>query len=63
MATCTVDMCVGTHRQSAYTHVSPCLHPLGYSRDKLFQALSHFFILEVTESWAGPGNEGIATVR
>ena len=31
--------------------------PLCHSRDKLFQALSHFSILEVTESWVGPGNE------
>ena len=31
--------------------------PLRHSRDKLFQALSRFSVLEATESWAGPGNE------
>ena len=31
--------------------------PLRHSRDKLSQALSHFSILQVMESWAGPGNE------
>ena len=31
--------------------------PLRHSRDKLYHALSHFFILQAMESWAGPGNE------
>ena len=35
----------------------PSLYPLCHSSDKLFQALSHFSILQVTESWAAPGNE------
>ena len=29
------------------------------SREKRYQALSHFSILIVTESWVGPGNEAI----
>ena len=33
--------------------------PLRHSRDKLFQALSRFSVLEATESWAGPGNEAM----
>ena len=36
---------------------SPFSLPLRHSRDKLFQALSRFSVLEATESWAGPGNE------
>ena len=33
------------------------LYPLCHSRDKLFQALYRFSVLQVTESWMGPGNE------
>ena len=33
--------------------------PLRHSRDELFQALYRFSVLQVTESWAGPGNEAI----
>ena len=58
-ATCTVDyrstMCVGTsmiHLRSIKSSL-----PLRHSRDKLFQALFRFSVLEATESWVGPGNE------
>ena len=27
------------------------------SREKMYQALSHFSVLQATESWAGPENE------
>ena len=37
--------------------------PLRHSRDKLFQALSRFSVLEATESWAGPGNEATRVVQ
>ena len=35
----------------------PSLYPLRHSRDQSFQALYCFFVLQVTESWAEPGNE------
>ena len=35
----------------------PSLYPLRHSRDKIYQALYHFSILQATESWVGPGNE------
>ena len=35
------------------------IYPLRHSHDKLFQALYHFSVLQVTESWTGPGNETI----
>ena len=35
----------------------PSLYPLHHSRDKSFQALYCFSVLQVTESWARPGNE------
>ena len=35
----------------------PSLYPLRHSRDKIYQALYRFSILQVTKSWAGPGNE------
>ena len=28
-----------------------------HSRDKIFQSLSRYSVLQATESWAGPGNE------
>ena len=37
--------------------------PLCHSRDKLFQALSRFSVLQAKESWAGPGNEATKRVR
>ena len=37
----------------------PSLYPLRHSHDKLSQALYHFSVLQVTESWAGPVNESI----
>ena len=46
-------------RRSAYTqlsHLYPSLYPC-HSRDKLYQALSRFSVLQATESWVGPGNE------
>ena len=35
----------------------PSLYPLRHSRDKIFQALYRFSVLQATKSWAGPGNE------
>ena len=40
---------VWAHQRSTY--------PLHHSRDKLFQALSHFSVLQEMESWAGPGKQ------
>ena len=37
--------------------------PLRHSRNKLFQALYRFSVLQATESWAGPGNEASAYPR
>ena len=49
---CTVDYRrAWAHRRSAYAQLSPL------SCDKLFQALSRFSVLEVMESWVGPGNK------
>ena len=47
------------HQQSAYVQLSPLpsLCPLCHSRDKLFQALSRFSVLQVTKNWARPRNE------
>ena len=57
--TCTVDYrsttCVGTSTIRLRSIKSSL--PLRHSRDKLFQALSRFSVLEAMESWAGPGNE------
>ena len=64
---CTVDCrsttCVGTStiRLRSIKSSLPFSLPLRHSRDKLFQALSRFSVLEVTESWAGPGNEASNT--
>ena len=51
--------CVGTSttRLRSIKSSLPFSLPLRHSRDKLFQALSRFSVLEATESWAGPGNE------
>ena len=38
----------------------PSLYPLCHSRDKIFQALYRFSVLE---SWAGPGNEATFSVK
>ena len=49
-----------SQRRSTYAQLNPLypsLNPLRHSRDKFFQALSRFSILQATESWAGPGNE------
>ena len=65
-AMCTVDYrsttCVGTStiRLRSIKSSLPFSLPLRHSRDKLFQALSRFSVLEATESWAGPGNEAKA---
>ena len=62
-ATCTVDYrsttCMGTLtiRLRSIKSSLPFSLPLRHSRDKLFQALSRFSVLEATESWVGPGNE------
>ena len=47
------------HQRSAYTQLSPLylLSTFSLPSDKLFQALSHFSVLQVAESWAGPGNK------
>ena len=52
-------MCVGTStiRLRSIKSSLPFSLPLRHSSDKFFQALSRFSVLEVTESWAGPGNE------
>ena len=52
-------MCVGTVtiRLRSIKSSLPFSLPLCHSRDKLFQALSRFSVLEAMESWAGPGNE------
>ena len=51
------------HQQSTHAQLSPLalpsLYPLRHSHDKLFQALYHFSVLQVTESLAGPVNESI----
>ena len=51
--------CVGilTIRLCSIKSSLPFSLPLRHSRDKLYQALSRFSVLQVTESWAGPGNE------
>ena len=62
-ATCTVDYrsttCVGTSTIQLRSIKSslPLSLSLRHSRDKLFQALYSFSVLQATESWAGPGNE------
>ena len=47
------------HQQSACTQLIslPSLYPLRHSRDKLFQTLSRFSVLQATESWVGPSNK------
>ena len=57
--------CVGisTIRLRSIKSSLPFSLPLRHSRDKLFQALSRFSILEATESWTGPGNEAIVKQR
>ena len=71
MATCTIDyqlirnyaiMGTSTIRLCSIKSSIPSLYPLHHSHDKLFQALYRFSVLQVTESWAGPGNEAIAGV-
>ena len=63
---CTVDYattCMRTHQQSAYAQVSPLyfLSILYLTRNKLFQAIYCFSVLQVTESWAGPWNKVLQT--
>ena len=57
--------CVGTStiRLRSIKSSLPFSLPLRHSRDKLFQALSRFSVLEATESWAGPGNEARCTLQ
>ena len=53
-------LCMGTlmiHLRSIKSSL-----PLHHSHDKLSQALSRFSVLQVTESWAGPGNEAATFV-
>ena len=59
---CTVDYTttrIGTHQQSTYAQLSPlCLLSILYvTRDKLFQAIYVFSVLQATEIWAGPWNK------
>ena len=56
---------VWAHRRSAYAQLSPLPFslPLRHSCDKLFQALSCFSVLKVTESWVGLGNEASVTIH
>ena len=35
----------------------PAFYPWHHSREKMYQALSRFSALQVTESWEGPGNK------
>ena len=39
------------------SYIVSSLYPLCHSHEKLFQALSHFSVLQMRESWARPGNE------
>ena len=61
MATCPVDRsaitCVGklTIHLCSIKSSLPFSLPLRHSRDKLYQALSHFSVLKATERWAGLG--------
>ena len=41
----------------------PAFYPWRHSREKMYQALSCFSILQVTESWAGPGNEAMISMQ
>ena len=41
----------------------PSLYPLRHSRDKIYQALSCFSVLQAMESWVGPGNEATWMVQ
>ena len=64
--TCTIDY-MWVHRQFTNAQLRksslPSLYPLRYSCEKLLQSLYHFFILQVTESWAGPGNKASDQLR
>ena len=40
----------------------PSLYPLRHSRDKIFQALYRFSVLQAAKSWAGPGNEATSAL-
>ena len=42
--------------------IKSSLYPLRHSSDKIFQALYRFSVLQVTESWVGPGNEARLSV-
>ena len=55
--------CMGTYQQSTYTQLSPLylLSILYVIRDKLFQAIYCFSVLQVMESWAGPWNKVLQT--
>ena len=65
---CTVDyrstMCVGTSmiRRRSIKSSLPFSLPLHPSRDKLFQALYLFSVLQATESWAGAWERGCLPV-
>jgi len=55
----TVDyaiVCMGTSTIRLRSSL-PSLYPLRHSCDELSQAFYRFFVLQVMESWAGPGNE------
>ena len=52
MGTSTIHLC-------SIKSFLPSLYLLRHSHDKLFQALYHFSVLQVTETWAGPWNETI----
>ena len=57
---CTIT-CVGTTtiRLHSIKSSPPSLSPLCHSRDKLFLALFCLSVLQVTGSWAVPGNEAM----
>ena len=63
------QLCARVHvdQQSAYTQLSPLYllsilyvywYPLCHSCDKLFQIIYCFSVLQATESWAGPLEQG-----
>ena len=51
---CVLSLCTSTTGSNNFS--LPPFYPLYHSCEKLFQALYHFYILQVTESRAGHGN-------
>ena len=53
---CVLSLCTSTIGQCSNKFSLPPFYPLHHSCEKLFQALYRFYILQVTESRAGCGN-------